>query len=106
MSLILGVTCLAVPRWRGYVTAALVGPIAFAVCAIVGMGATVLSAEPLGLDQSLGFNDEWDPGSPRGLVVLLMIFVLPGTIGAVVATMIANRIQRWAWRRLGSQLDK
>jgi hypothetical protein len=106
LSLTLVGTCLAVPRWRRYVIAAVVGPIAFAVCAIVGMGATVLSAKPLGFDQVLGFNEEWDPGSPRGIAVLLMIFVLPGTIGATVATMIANWIQRWALRRLGFQIDR
>ena len=53
-----GVVCLLIPRLRGYILAATVAPIGFAICSIVGVLFTILAAEYFGIDDTLGFNGD------------------------------------------------
>ena len=94
LSLSCGLVCLCVPRWRPYVAAALVVPVAFAGIAITAMAAILLSADALGLADGLGFNRAWQ-GRGQDVLTFAAIFVLPGTIGAIVAALVANKVQRW-----------
>jgi hypothetical protein len=61
----------------------------------------VLLTAALGVEQMMGFNEHWDPASLRGVVVLAIIYVLPGAIGPIVAVSVANWVQRWTLHFLG-----
>lgn len=95
LSFVSGVVCLSVPRWRRYAAGAIVSPIAFAGCSIVAMATAVLLTGLLGLERVMGFTEDWNPLNPHGIAVLMVIYFLPGAAGAVVAAMVANRVQRW-----------
>ena len=95
VSLVVGLLCLAVPRWRRYFSGAVVTPIAFGGCGIVGMFVTILGAESLGVNGAMGFDQPWDPSKWGTTVMFAIIFVLPGAIGAYVAARVAGGAQRW-----------
>ena len=99
LSFVCGVLCLAVPRWRRYVAGAVISPIAFAGCAIIGLFATVLLVDHFGGADL--FNKSLDKASWSRLIVLAVLYVGPGAIGALIAALVGNRIQRWTLRRLG-----
>jgi hypothetical protein len=63
------------------------------------MLAIILLAEQFGVSQNTGLGDSLE--SAAGIVVLVIIYVLPGVIGALVAAVAANRVQRWALHSLG-----
>jgi len=88
-----------VARWRRYVAGAIISPVAFGGCSIVGLFTTVLLVEHLGgadlFDQSL------DKAGWSRIIILAVLYVGPGAIGAIVAALVAIRIQRWILRRLG-----
>lgn len=103
LALASGLICLVVPRWRRYAAGALVGPIAFAGCSAIGLVMTILLAEHFGVDRAMGFSDSWKNVRLGGIVLAAICFVIPGAAGAIAATLIANRIWRWALRRLNPQ---
>ena len=88
-SAIAGAVCLFVPRFRRYAISASVAPLAFAVCSIVGLMASVLAAEYVGIEKMIDGN----------IAVAILIYCLTGLIGAMVAITIAFRLQRWLWKR-------
>ena len=96
LSVVTVVVCSIMPRWRRYVFAAAVAPIAFAVCAITGLLLISLSAEAVGIDRVLGINAPLDASTAKGWLILgLFYFVTPGAVGAYVAARISNTLQRW-----------
>jgi hypothetical protein len=56
LSFVSGMVCLTVPRWRRYVAGAVISPIAFAGCSIVGLLLMILLADELGLAEMMGLN--------------------------------------------------
>ncbi len=88
-----GLVCLIVPHWRRYAFAAVVSPIAFGGCSVVGMFAIILLAV-LGITTMLGL-DRVDSASWGAIAVGVIAYVTPGISGAIVAVSLANRLQRW-----------
>jgi hypothetical protein len=101
VSFVSGAVCLIVPRWRRYVAGAVISPIAFAGCSIIGMLVVVLLAEKFGVEQIMGLDKSLDSANWRGVITVATLYVLQGAIGAVVAASVANRVQRWTLHRLG-----
>lgn len=78
--------CLGIPRLRRYAIPVLVTPVAFGVCAIIGMGAIVLIADQFG----------WLTGPTigvQGWMTFALVFVTPGMLGAWIAVSLAVRVQ-------------
>ena len=89
-STVAGAVCLLVPRFRRYTISAAVAPVAFAVCSIVGLFASALVAEYVGIAKTIDDN----------IAVALLIYCFAGLIGAVLAATFANRLQRRLWTGL------
>jgi hypothetical protein len=79
--------CAVVPRWRRHILAALVAPIAFAVCGIVGMLAAALVAEKF-------VSPDAGPAGVQLAALLVVVYCIPGAGGAWVAVRIAHATQR------------
>lgn len=101
LSGVCGVVCLTVPRWRRYVAGALIAPIAFAGCSLVGLFIMILLADEFGFGQMMGLNRSLDSTNWRGLITFVILYFGPGAMGAVVAALVGNRLQRWTLNRLG-----
>ena len=94
ISLVTGMICIVVPRWRRYAAAAVVTPMAFAVCSITGLIMTILLTESLGISGALGFDASWERQSWSSVLVAGAAYLLPGALGALVAAIVATRLQR------------
>src|SRR5437660_378888 len=86
LSVILCAICLVFPRLRRYMVPALVAPVAFGFCSIVGAGTVVLIADKFGLltEPAMGV---------RGVVIAMLIYFLPGGLGVWLAVSATRRIQ-------------
>jgi hypothetical protein len=93
LSLIAFVCCLAIRRLRRYALQALVVPVAFGFCSIVGMLFTVLTADLLHDRFGLPVN----PGplvGIKGVVISFFIYFIPGVVGAWLAVLLIHRIKQ------------
>jgi biotin transporter BioY len=85
--------CLAVPRFRGNALQALVAPVTFGFCSIVGMVVMVL----LGNALSERFHFNINPGplvGMKGILIGFLIYFVPGILGAWLAVHLINKIER------------
>ena len=88
LSIVAFLSCLAIPRLRGYVVQALVAPVAFGFCSIVGMFVILsigwflfhVSSGPL-----VGIG---------GVAIAFVIYFIPGAIGAWLVVSIVNRTKQ------------
>lgn len=81
-----GLICLVFPKLRPYAVDAFLVPIAFGVCAVVGMAMIVVIARPFGL--LLG-----PQVGPKGTFIFLVIYVAPGLLGAWLAFLVLQRVK-------------
>ncbi len=89
LSLVLFVVFLSVPRLRRHAVSAAVAPVGFAISSIVGVFATVMIAEHFGLGRT------FDAEGPGRIVAFFAVYALIGTVGAIVAVSVVNRLLRW-----------
>jgi hypothetical protein len=87
---------LAVPRFRRFALAALVAPVAFGFCAIVGYVAWVLVCNFLLKIQLRPVE------GLHGVIEILLFFVTPGILGSWAAAWIVGRAVRF-WKRSASR---
>jgi hypothetical protein len=79
--------CALVPRWQRYKFHALVAPIAFGFCSIVGAGAIILTSDYF----NVGLFTRQFSG-PRDALPLILIYFIPGFIGSWVAVLAVAKI--------------
>lgn len=94
ISLVTGLICIVVPRWRRYAAAAVVAPMAFAVCSITGLIMTILLTEWLGISGALGFDVGGESQGWSAVLVAGAAYLLAGALGALVAVEVVTRLQR------------
>jgi hypothetical protein len=85
--------CLAVPRLRRHALQALVVPVAFGFCSIVGMVVIVLVGDTL----TERFHFDVNPGplvGMKGILIGFFIYFVPGILGAWLAVYLVNKIKR------------
>jgi hypothetical protein len=93
LSLVSYLICLAVPRFRQNALHALVVPIAFGFCSIVGMVAIVLAGDTL----TERFHFDVNPGplvGMKGILIGFFIYFVPGVLGAWLAVYLGSKIKR------------
>jgi len=91
LSLISAVTCLAIPQLRKYTLQALVAPVAFGLCSIVGMAVMVLSGDVL----TKRFQIVVSPGpfaEIKDILISLFIYFISGIVGAWLAVYLTNKM--------------
>lgn len=93
LSLVSYLICLAVPRLRRHALQALVVPVAFGFCAIVGVVALVLAGDTL----TERFHFDVNPGplvGMKGILTGFVIYFVPGILGAWLAVHLVNKIKQ------------
>jgi len=80
---------LAVPRLRPYIFRALIAPVGFGFCSIVGTVFIVLLSEVV--IKRLGVGP---PTGVRGVMMALLIYFLPGLAGAWLCIEIVKKVER------------
>ena len=93
LSLVAFLSCLAIPQLRRYAVQALVAPVAFGFCSIVGMVVMTFTADFLNDRFRLPVNPEPLVGI-RGIAIAFVIYFIPGVIGAWLAVSVVNRIKQ------------
>jgi hypothetical protein len=88
LSLIAFACSLAIPKLRPYAFRALVAPVAFGSCLIVGMALILVSSHGLGLQFA-----NYPLAGMRGVIVGIAIYFIPGLIGAWIAVGIVRQIE-------------
>ena len=79
--------CVVVPRWRRYRLEALVAPVAFGFCSIVGAALIILTSDHFNLGL---FTRPWT--GTRDAAPLFVIFIFPGLIGSWAAVLAVTKI--------------
>lgn len=91
LSLISAVTCLAIPQLSRYTLQALVAPVAFGLCSIVGMAVMSLGGDVL----TKHFQIVISPGplaEIEDILISLFIYLISGIVGAWLAVYLTNKI--------------
>jgi hypothetical protein len=89
LSTVCFVVCLAIPRLRRYVLTASIVPVAFGFCSIVTTAAVLITADKFGLFQESQTMDV------KNVVIVLLIYFVPGVLGAWLAVSCMQRVQRF-----------
>ena len=82
--------CLAIPRMRRYTLQAVVAPLAFGFCSIVGAAAVVLMSDYTGF-QIAAFNSPLVGAG--GFLTALTIYFVPGALGTWLAISLTGRLR-------------
>lgn len=82
------VVCLAIPRFRRCVLPASIAPVAFGFFSIVTAGAVVLIADKFGLLTEPASIDV------KSVLIVSLIYFMPGMLGAWLSVLCARRVQR------------
>lgn len=93
LSLVSFLTCLAVPRLRRNALEALVVPVAFGFCSIVGMVVIILIGDTL----TERFHFNVNPGplvGMKGIIIGFFVWFVPGIVGAWLAVFLVSKIKR------------
>jgi hypothetical protein len=88
LSIVAFLSCLAIPRLRRYAVQALVTPVAFGFCSIVGMF-VILSAVWFLFHVSSG-----PLVGIGGVAIAFVIYFIPGAVGAWLVVSVVNRIKQ------------
>jgi hypothetical protein len=80
--------CLVVPKLRRHALRALVAPVAFGFCSVVGAVTIIVTAA--GLRRPLP-----EMAGVGGVLIFMVIYVTPGLLGTLLVLTLLDRVRKW-----------